>query len=95
MEMISLQGKANFFEKRVSDYARAHINHSSPEIAAMHTHRILYVIVVILSKVCTDRWSVLQKMTSSMRGQQLSHRHYIEHRNLYVTMLLQHYCVLL
>jgi len=30
MDMISLQGKANFFEKRVSDYAKAHINHSQP-----------------------------------------------------------------
>jgi ribonucleoside-diphosphate reductase subunit M2 len=27
MEMISLQGKAKFFEKRVSDYSRAHIDH--------------------------------------------------------------------
>jgi len=29
MDMISLQGKTNFFEKRVSDYSRAHIDHSS------------------------------------------------------------------
>jgi ribonucleoside-diphosphate reductase subunit M2 len=29
MDMISLQGKTNFFEKRVSDYSKAHINHSS------------------------------------------------------------------
>lgn len=29
MEMISLQGKTNFFEKRVSDYSKAGINHSS------------------------------------------------------------------
>ncbi|KAF5369779.1 hypothetical protein D9758_001153 [Tetrapyrgos nigripes] len=28
MDMISLQGKANFFEKRVSDYKKAHINPS-------------------------------------------------------------------
>ncbi|KAF5393649.1 hypothetical protein D9757_000132 [Collybiopsis confluens] len=27
MDMISLQGKANFFEKRVSDYSKAYINH--------------------------------------------------------------------
>ncbi|KAF5364247.1 hypothetical protein D9756_000736 [Leucocoprinus leucothites] len=32
MDMISLQGKANFFEKRVSEYAKAHINHASPEL---------------------------------------------------------------
>jgi len=29
MDMISLQGKTNFFEKRVSDYSKANINHSS------------------------------------------------------------------
>ncbi|KAF9568980.1 ribonucleotide reductase small subunit [Agrocybe pediades] len=34
MDMISLQGKTNFFEKRVSDYSKAGINHSnSTEIA--------------------------------------------------------------
>ena len=26
MDMISLQGKTNFFEKRVSDYAKAGVN---------------------------------------------------------------------
>ena len=26
MEMISLQGKTNFFEKRVSDYQKANVN---------------------------------------------------------------------
>ncbi|KAF9263514.1 ribonucleotide reductase [Marasmius fiardii PR-910] len=30
MEMISLQGKTNFFEKRVSDYTKANVNHSKP-----------------------------------------------------------------
>ncbi|KAK7033546.1 Ribonucleotide-diphosphate reductase (RNR), small subunit [Paramarasmius palmivorus] len=30
MDMISLQGKTNFFEKRVSDYSKAGINHSEP-----------------------------------------------------------------
>jgi ribonucleoside-diphosphate reductase subunit M2 len=29
MDKISLQGKTNFFEKRVSDYAKAGINHTS------------------------------------------------------------------
>jgi ribonucleoside-diphosphate reductase subunit M2 len=28
MDMISLQGKTNFFEKRVSDYSKANINHT-------------------------------------------------------------------
>ena len=27
MEMISLQGKSNFFEKRVSEYAKANVDH--------------------------------------------------------------------
>lgn len=29
MDMISLQGKTNFFEKRVSDYSIARVNHSN------------------------------------------------------------------
>lgn len=29
MEMISLQGKTNFFEKRVSEYSRANIDYMS------------------------------------------------------------------
>ena len=29
MEMISLQGKTNFFEKRVSDYSKANVNTSA------------------------------------------------------------------
>ena len=31
MDMISLQGKTNFFEKRVSDYARANFSHSTSQ----------------------------------------------------------------
>jgi len=31
MDMISLQGKTNFFEKRVSDYSKAGINHSAAD----------------------------------------------------------------
>ncbi|OAX43870.1 hypothetical protein K503DRAFT_17049 [Rhizopogon vinicolor AM-OR11-026] len=29
MDMISMQGKTNFFEKRVSEYAKAHVRHSN------------------------------------------------------------------
>ncbi|KAL4074118.1 ribonucleotide reductase [Scleroderma yunnanense] len=31
MDMISLQGKTNFFEKRVSDYSKANVAHSTPQ----------------------------------------------------------------
>ncbi|TFK55789.1 beta subunit of ribonucleotide reductase [Heliocybe sulcata] len=31
MENISLQGKTNFFEKRVSDYAKANVNHTNSQ----------------------------------------------------------------
>ena len=34
MDMISLQGKTNFFEKRVSDYAKAGVKHSSSPASA-------------------------------------------------------------
>ena len=33
MDMISLQGKTNFFEKRVSDYSMANFNKSGPKEA--------------------------------------------------------------
>ena len=33
MDMISLQGKTNFFEKRVSDYAKAGVNVSATQKA--------------------------------------------------------------
>jgi ribonucleoside-diphosphate reductase subunit M2 len=36
MDMISLQGKTNFFEKRVSDYSKAGINHSATPDATSH-----------------------------------------------------------
>jgi ribonucleoside-diphosphate reductase subunit M2 len=29
MDMISLQGKTNFFEKRVSDYSKTNVNHTN------------------------------------------------------------------
>jgi len=37
MDMISLQGKTNFFEKRVSDYSKAGINHSAVPDAGGHS----------------------------------------------------------
>ena len=37
MDMISLQGKTNFFEKRVSDYSKAGINTSSTSATAEAT----------------------------------------------------------
>ena len=41
MEMISLQGKTNFFEKRVSDYSKAHVASTTER----HGSRILYVVL--------------------------------------------------
>jgi ribonucleoside-diphosphate reductase subunit M2 len=35
MDLISLQGKTNFFERRVSDYAKAHINVSTDDVVAV------------------------------------------------------------
>ena len=37
MDLISLQGKANFFEKRVSEYAKANVMQGSP----ISTERVL------------------------------------------------------
>ena len=42
MDMISLQGKTNFFEKRVSEYTKANINHlGTPE--SERGNKFLYV----------------------------------------------------
>ncbi|KIJ97595.1 hypothetical protein K443DRAFT_240300 [Laccaria amethystina LaAM-08-1] len=43
MDMISLQGKTNFFEKRVSDYSKAGINHSSTTDNTAQSSKTLYV----------------------------------------------------
>ncbi|KAF5375345.1 hypothetical protein D9615_007936 [Tricholomella constricta] len=47
MDMISLQGKTNFFEKRVSDYSKAGINHSGTSEAATSSST-LYVVSSLL-----------------------------------------------
>ena len=41
MDMISLQSKTNFFEKRVSDYAKAGINHSTSQDSASQSSKSL------------------------------------------------------
>ncbi|KAI0036046.1 ribonucleotide reductase small subunit [Vararia minispora EC-137] len=41
MDMISLQGKTNFFEKRVSDYSKAGVAHSSTTSAAPSQEKTL------------------------------------------------------
>ena len=37
MDMISLQGKTNFFEKRVSDYSKANVNVSASDASTDKT----------------------------------------------------------
>lgn len=45
MDMISLQGKTNFFEKRVSEYSKANIDHTSVSAtSSAGPIRMLYVI---------------------------------------------------
>jgi ribonucleotide reductase beta subunit family protein with ferritin-like domain len=42
MDMISLPAKTNCFEKRVSDYSKAHINHlSTPTTETDSSHKAL------------------------------------------------------
>ena len=43
MDMISLQGKTNFFEKRVSDYSKAGVNANTTTAAAPTNEKTLYV----------------------------------------------------
>lgn len=52
MDMISLQGKTNFFEKRVSDYAKAGLKTPTEGInrqAEPKASRVLYVLAPNLS----------------------------------------------
>jgi len=41
MDMISLQGKTNFFEKRVSDYSKANVAHSTQNLEAVQATKTL------------------------------------------------------
>lgn len=41
MDMISLQGKTNFFEKRVSDYAKAGVKHTATTDAEPSNEKLL------------------------------------------------------
>ena len=45
MDMVSLQGKPNFVEKRASDYSRANIHHSTTSRSNSNhsSNKILYV----------------------------------------------------
>ncbi|EDR13226.1 ribonucleotide reductase, beta subunit [Laccaria bicolor S238N-H82] len=52
MDMISLQGKTNFFEKRVSDYSKAGINHSSTSDNTVQSSKTLYVLSLLLPLRC-------------------------------------------
>ncbi len=55
MDMISLQGKTNFFEKRVSDYSKAGINHSGTADSST-TSKTLYVFFSLIT-VCNTQCS--------------------------------------
>ncbi|KAF8222760.1 ribonucleotide reductase small subunit [Tricholoma matsutake] len=44
MDMISLQGKTNFFEKRVSDYSKAGVNHSAALDGTAHLSAKTFVL---------------------------------------------------
>jgi ribonucleoside-diphosphate reductase subunit M2 len=44
MDMISLQGKTNFFEKRVSEYSKANISNSGTN-SAQTSGKTLYVVL--------------------------------------------------
>jgi hypothetical protein len=48
MDMISLQGKTNFFEKRVSDYSKAGVNATAAGGKNDVATKELYVIFIVL-----------------------------------------------
>lgn len=66
MDMISLQGKTNFFEKRVSDYSKAGINHSGK--AESTSTRTLYVVSLprfALDSILTPYFSLVLSTRTS------------------------------
>ena len=42
MEMISMEGKTNFFEKRVSEYANARVNRTANDVGNMMSQLYVY-----------------------------------------------------
>jgi len=56
MDMISLQGKTNFFEKRVSDYAKAGVKHTQAAADAEPTNDKLLCVLSLIpcQSVLTD-----------------------------------------
>jgi len=46
MDMISLQGKTNFFEKRVSDHSKAGVDHPGTSDNTAQSSKSLYVILM-------------------------------------------------
>lgn len=65
MDMISLQGKTNFFEKRVSDYAKAGLNtaeRSQSSTENGHSNKYLYVpLTSHLNRLLTASYSSLDE----------------------------------
>lgn len=57
MDMISLQGKTNFFEKRVGEYAKANINPDDPNVVS----RILWVLWPVFAQLA----SLMSRLYSS------------------------------
>ena len=55
MDMISLQGKTNFFEKRVSEYSKAGVKTTSnpSATAAPSNEKLLYVFIT----PCPSAWN--------------------------------------
>lgn len=63
MDMISLQGKTNFFEKRVSDYSKAGVNHSAALDGTAHLSAKTLLVVLVFDVI-----SILTTFTvSSMK----------------------------
>jgi len=53
MDMISLQGKTNFFEKRVSDYSKAGINHTNSTEISTPSKTLLVLFYLLYALSCS------------------------------------------
>lgn len=92
MDMISLQGKTNFFEKRVSDYSKAGVNASASNTNAGPTaSKSLYVFLSLPQRVVADYlmivaalWRRTSKALTSHLPRTLTFIH-IPHAYLFLT----------
>lgn len=82
MDMISLQGKTNFFEKRVSDYSKAGVNHSGDNTTTQASKTLCVWYYSIVTRL-TDYRLLIACSTKTSKHQGNCRRCMISHNVIY------------